>query len=136
MKKTINRMAALVTVTLMGVAACAPASAALPGNAALRVATASAIQQYVSSGRASLEDITLIETQYQWSVRLMNAQLELAASKGDRQAALDAHMARMEALRTLSERQFQAGQISAGILKMVVFYNLEAAERQAREPRP
>lgn len=92
----------------------------------LRLAAARAVYQSLLAGTANVAEQTRVEGHYQWSLRIMRAELELAPSDQALKAAVQAHEGRMDALRTLSERQLEAGQLSGAIFKMVLFYALEA----------
>jgi hypothetical protein len=69
----------------------------------------------------------------EWSPHLLEAELEVATTKADRLAALEAHLARMKDNEKIWQGRFDAGRVLAVDLTRARFARLDAELRLAKE---
>ncbi len=104
---------------------------------AARKAYEEAVKGSQQARRAGTVMIPLAKSEdvYIWSVRWLNAQLELNSKKDDRIAALEGHLERMKALQTRVTEMYKAGLASSLEVAAVEFHRVQAQLWLARETK-
>jgi RNA polymerase sigma factor (sigma-70 family) len=85
------------------------------------------LRQQFLAGRDGAESLLL------WSPHLLEAELDVAANKAERLAALQAYVDRMKEYEKLTQRMFEAGHAVSTDLSKAKFLRLEAELRLAKE---